>query len=332
MGAAPTLCGCVFGVQRQRGKCRDRVHRTRSGGDLFKGSPRRPRRSGRTKAPGAAGVGFRGRPTFATRAGSGDARAGGSRSRGRPGHPRDRRAGDRTRPRRPQPAVARRRSAGGGAGRALRPSVLRGQRRQRRPRWPRRGWAPGGARARALRHARHGHRRRDRADGRLFIGGTRGYAGEIGHIQVEPDGVPLRLRLVGMRRDVRRRAGLGAARGEGLAARRVHPARDCGSIPRSSWRPRAPATRSRSRWWTARRARWARASAATLNLLNLERVVIAGGVAAAGAFLLDRVVEETRKRIFPHVFADCSFRLAELGARRGRRRRGARRDAGAGSG
>jgi glucokinase len=52
---------------------------------------------------------------------------------------------------------------------------------------------------------------------------------------------------------------------------------------------------------------------ATLNLLNLDRVVIAGGVAAAGEFLLDRIVEATRKRVFPHVFADCSFRIAELG-------------------
>jgi glucokinase len=50
-----------------------------------------------------------------------------------------------------------------------------------------------------------------------------------------------------------------------------------------------------------------------LNLLNVDRVVIGGGVAAAGEFLLGRIVEETRRRVFPHVFADCSFRLAELG-------------------
>jgi glucokinase len=54
--------------------------------------------------------------------------------------------------------------------------------------------------------------------------------------------------------------------------------------------------------------------AGTLNLLNLERVVIGGGVARAGAFLLDRIVDETRRRAFPHVFEDASFRLAELGA------------------
>jgi glucokinase len=53
--------------------------------------------------------------------------------------------------------------------------------------------------------------------------------------------------------------------------------------------------------------------AGTLNLINLERVVIGGGVAQAGGFLLDRVVAETRRRTFAHVFEDATFRLAELG-------------------
>jgi glucokinase len=40
---------------------------------------------------------------------------------------------------------------------------------------------------------------------------------------------------------------------------------------------------------------------------------IGGGVSAAGPFLADRIVAETRARVFPQVFADCSFRVAELG-------------------
>jgi glucokinase len=50
-----------------------------------------------------------------------------------------------------------------------------------------------------------------------------------------------------------------------------------------------------------------------LNLLNVERVVIGGGVAAAGPILLDRVIAETRRRTFPAVFAGCSFRPSALG-------------------
>ena len=54
--------------------------------------------------------------------------------------------------------------------------------------------------------------------------------------------------------------------------------------------------------------------AAVLDLLNVDRVVVGGGVASAGFFLLERIAEETRRRTFPHVFADVTFRLAELGS------------------
>jgi predicted NBD/HSP70 family sugar kinase len=54
--------------------------------------------------------------------------------------------------------------------------------------------------------------------------------------------------------------------------------------------------------------------AATLNLVNVDRVVIGGGVAQAGPFLLDRIAQETRTRTFAHVFDDVDFRAAELGA------------------
>ena len=53
--------------------------------------------------------------------------------------------------------------------------------------------------------------------------------------------------------------------------------------------------------------------AGALNLVNVERVVIGGGVAQAGEFLLERIVAETKRRTFPQVFADATFRLAELG-------------------
>src|SRR6185436_3663425 len=54
--------------------------------------------------------------------------------------------------------------------------------------------------------------------------------------------------------------------------------------------------------------------AAALNLLNVERVVIGGGIARAGAFLLGRIEAEVRRRTFPQVYADARFCLAELGA------------------
>jgi glucokinase len=54
--------------------------------------------------------------------------------------------------------------------------------------------------------------------------------------------------------------------------------------------------------------------AAALLLLNLERVIIGGGVAAAGSVLLDRIVRHVQQRIFPQVFADAQIRSAELGS------------------
>jgi glucokinase len=53
--------------------------------------------------------------------------------------------------------------------------------------------------------------------------------------------------------------------------------------------------------------------AAALQLLNIECVVLGGGVSAAGSFLLDRIVDEVRPRTFAQIFTDCTFRVAELG-------------------
>jgi glucokinase len=52
--------------------------------------------------------------------------------------------------------------------------------------------------------------------------------------------------------------------------------------------------------------------AAVLQLLNLRRVVLGGGVAAAGAFLLDRIATEVARRTYAQVFADCEIRTAAL--------------------
>lgn len=57
--------------------------------------------------------------------------------------------------------------------------------------------------------------------------------------------------------------------------------------------------------------------AATLLLLNLECVVIGGGVAGAGAVLLERVIRHVQQRVFPQVFADTQIRMAELGSEAG---------------
>jgi glucokinase len=148
--------------------------------------------------------------------------------------------------------------------------------------------------------------------GRIWEG-TSGYAGEVGHVQVDPGGV---------------RCGCGSwgcvetYAGAPGWARRARQALERAPESRLHGMPLDPAAiveAARAGDQVAlgvveeTAAALGAAIGGALNVLNLDRVVLAGGVAAAGAFLLDRIVEQTRRRVFPHVFADCSFRLAELG-------------------
>lgn len=148
--------------------------------------------------------------------------------------------------------------------------------------------------------------------GRLFTG-TAGYAGEIGHIQVEPDGVPCGCgswgcveTIAGAPGWVRRAEKAMAGRVSALHGLQLEPA----VIVQAAHAGDAAALEVVD---GAARALGA-GIAATLNLLNAERVVVGGGVAAAGAILLDRVFAETRQRTFHAVSAGCSFHQSALGA------------------
>jgi glucokinase len=144
--------------------------------------------------------------------------------------------------------------------------------------------------------------------------GKSGYAGEIGHIQVDPDGIPCGC---GSRGCLETIAGIG---GWVRRAEEEMTVRESGLRRHSALNPEVIVGEARAGDTVAIDVMDGAARAlgtgiaATLNLLNLDRVVIGGGVARAGAILLDRIVEHTRRRAFPHVFEDASFRLAELGS------------------
>lgn len=151
-------------------------------------------------------------------------------------------------------------------------------------------------------------------DGRIWMG-RNGYAGEIGHIQVEPEGVPCGCGSWGCLETV---AGIPGwtRRAEALLA----AGRQSTLTGVSPLDPQAIVEAARGEDAVALEVVDGAARAvgigvaAVLDLLNVDRVVVGGGVANAGFFLLERIVEEARKRTFPHVFADVSFRLAELGS------------------
>jgi glucokinase len=152
--------------------------------------------------------------------------------------------------------------------------------------------------------------------GRIWHGMT-GMAGELGHITVVPDGPPCGC---GSRGCVETMAG--AAAWVRLAEERLATGRTStlGGVPLD---PAVIATAAREGDAVALEVvdEVARALgigiAATLLLLNLECVVIGGGVAGAGAVLLDRIVRHVQQRVFPQVFADTEIRLAELGSEAG---------------
>ena len=151
-------------------------------------------------------------------------------------------------------------------------------------------------------------------DGRIWMG-RNGYAGEIGHIQVEPEGVPCGCGSWGCLETV---AGIPGwtRRAEALLA----TGRASALAGKSPLDPQAIVEAARGDDEVALEVVDGAARAlgvgvaAVLDLLNVDRVVVGGGVANAGFFILERIAEETRRRTFPHVFADVTFRLAELGS------------------
>jgi glucokinase len=150
-------------------------------------------------------------------------------------------------------------------------------------------------------------------DGRIW-GGKSGYAGEIGHLQADPRGLPCGCGSWGCVETIaggpgwERRARKALAGRESLLndAHLLDPATIVGAARDGD--PVALDIVDEAG------AAVGLGVASALNLLNLDRVVIGGGVARAGEFLLGRIVEQARRRTFPHVFADTEFRLAELGS------------------
>jgi glucokinase len=146
---------------------------------------------------------------------------------------------------------------------------------------------------------------------RLWTGRS-GYAGEVGHIQLDPDGEPCGCgsrgcleTVVGIAGWSRRTEEKIKSRASRLTGQKLEPA----TIVAAAREGDLVAIEVVDE--TAKAL--GQALGALVNTLNPERVLIGGGVAAAGAFLLDRIVRETRRCCWPQAFEDCSFRLAELG-------------------
>lgn len=149
-------------------------------------------------------------------------------------------------------------------------------------------------------------------DGRVWSGPS-GFAGEIGHLHVDMDGVPCGCGAKGCLETIAgaagwaRRAKLALAKGKS-SLRPEHL--DPGSIIAAA---EAGDTIAMDVVNDVSRVLGSTLATA-VTLMNLDRVVIGGG-AAACQMVLDKVVAEAKTRTLPRAFDECGFRLSELSDR-----------------
>ena len=158
-------------------------------------------------------------------------------------------------------------------------------------------------------------------DGQLYTGAT-GYGAEAGHIVLDPEGrhcgcggrgcletVVSATGIVALARE-RMEAGepsaLGAEAGrqQELTSKAVLEATAGGDVL------------ARTVYAEAGRCLGI-ACASLINLFNPQRIVIGGGVSAAGALLLDPAIAEARTRCYPNLFEACRIVPAMLGTNAG---------------
>lgn len=159
-------------------------------------------------------------------------------------------------------------------------------------------------------------------NGNIFRGAA-GFAGEFGHMTIDPEGIECACGNIGCLETI--------ASGPNIVRRtRERLYRDRTS---SLSRLAIPRDREFTAEDIARAAREGDemaqlmmertgmflgiALAAVINLLNVEMVVMGGGVMEAGELILKPTIKETRRRAFPPSFNSCDIVIAELGPQAG---------------
>src|SRR2546426_2531901 len=159
-------------------------------------------------------------------------------------------------------------------------------------------------------------------NGRIYRGAS-GFAGEFGHMTIDPEGIECACGNIGCLETI--------ASGPNIVRRtRERLYRDRTSslsrlaIPRDrefTAEDIAHAAREGDEMAQVMLERTGMflgiALAAVINLLNVEMVVMGGGVMEAGDLILKPTIKETRRRAFPPSFNSCEIVIAKLGATAG---------------
>lgn len=155
-------------------------------------------------------------------------------------------------------------------------------------------------------------------DGKIYRGAT-GFAGEFGHMTIDPEGIECGCGNIGCLETI--------ASGPNIVRRtRERLYRDRTSslsrlaIPRDRELTAEDIARAASEGDEMAQVMMERtgmflgiAIAAVVNLLNVEMVVMGGGVMEAGDLILKPTIKETRRRAFPPSFNSCEIVIAKLG-------------------
>ena len=143
-------------------------------------------------------------------------------------------------------------------------------------------------------------------DGKLY-GGSRGHAAEVGHMVVEPDGYTC---PCGGRGCLETRASA-----TGIVARARDRVRPHGELSADDLVKAAAEGNADARRVLEEAGQFLGIACANLiNTLNLEMIVLGGGVANAGRWLFDPAIEEARRRSYAETFNACRIVPAKLGS------------------
>lgn len=155
-------------------------------------------------------------------------------------------------------------------------------------------------------------------DGRIYRG-TMGFAGEFGHITIDPEGIECACGNIGCLETVASAPNIVRRTRERLKRDRTSSLSRLG-VPRDrefTAEDIAHAARDGDEMAQVMMERTGMflgiGLGAVINMLNVDMIVLGGGVMAAGDLILKPTIAEARRRSFPPSFNSCEIVIAELG-------------------
>ncbi len=147
--------------------------------------------------------------------------------------------------------------------------------------------------------------------GHIWSGET-GYAGEIGHFQIDPDGATCGCGSRGCLQTIAGAQGW-ARRARDAMAGRASKLQDKALDQKSIIEAASEGDPVAAEVVSGAAQALGIALGAAISLLNPARVVIGGEAATVGTYLVERISQEVQRRTLPKVFSSCAFRASELG-------------------